>query len=291
MVKCYTDGSLVTQGTVKAGGWAYKIIINKNKFYVEHGKQIGINSTIMEIEAIKQLLIKLNNIKSNLTDTKIIIYSDCLSVISAINSMKNQEIIKKNKKIEMYGEIINLIKLIGFKIKFKWVKSHENDINNNCVDLLARKNARILAKELLLKRDKSKQEDAKMEKVKFISNNKDLLRKVISLDKAREAKCQQTGTKTLENDYRNYYLEQKEKQTKNTQNLIEMLDFIQEALENDYELYLENKEESHSITDFLEVMSIVDLDDATNITWSKQMQEFTFGLKTEYNSKYKLGVL
>ena len=95
----------------------------------------------------------------------------------------------------------------------------------------------------------------------------------------------------MEDDYRNYYSEQREEQTKNTQNLIEMLDFIQEALENDYELYLENKEESHSITDFLEVMSIVDLDDATNITWSKQMQEFTFGLKTEYNSKYKLGVL
>ncbi|CAI3673637.1 hypothetical protein CNEO4_620019 [Clostridium neonatale] len=228
MVKCYTDGSLVNQGMykgVKAGGWAYKIIINKNKFYIEHGKQIGINSTIMEIEAIKQLLIKLNNIKSNLNDTRIIIYSDCLSVVSAINSIKNQEIIKlKNKKQEMYGEIINLIKLIGFKIKFKWVKSHENDINNNCVDLLARKNARILAKELLLKRDKSKQEDDKME------NSNVLWR---------------------EEDYINYYSEQREEQTKNTQNLIEMLDFIQEALENDYELCLESKEECYSIIDFI----------------------------------------
>ncbi|CAI3673676.1 hypothetical protein CNEO4_620020 [Clostridium neonatale] len=38
-------------------------------------------------------------------------------------------------------------------------------------------------------------------------------------------------------------------------------------------------------------MAIVNLDNAYNITWSEQMQEFTFGLKTEYDSKYKLGVL
>lgn len=129
-----------------------------------------------------------------------------------------------------------------------------------------------------------------MENVKFISNNKDLLRKVISLDKARQAKCQQTGTKTLEEEYRNYYLEQKE----NNKNFIEMLDYIEFYLEMDYEFYIEDTDTMDntfsSLEDLLAILYSNELllEDAYSIRYNEQMREYTFNIST---MEYKLGVL
>lgn len=146
-----------------------------------------------------------------------------------------------------------------------------------------------------------------MENVKFISNNKNLLRKVINLDEVRQfMKCSTEFSNVMstlrlgvgkifalldlpQDDYRNYYLEQKVQKTRDTESLIKMLDFIQENLENNYELYLESKEEYYSITDFLELMAMVDLDNAYNIKWNEQMQEFEFNIDSV--GRYKLGVL
>lgn len=129
-----------------------------------------------------------------------------------------------------------------------------------------------------------------MENVKFISNNKDLLRKVISLDKAREAKCQITGTKTLEEEYRNYYLEQKE----NNKNFIEMLDYIEFHLGMDYEFYIENTytmdNTFSSLEDLLAILYSNELllEDAYSIRYNKQMREYTFNIST---MEYKLGII
>lgn len=159
-VKCYTDGSLINRGfRIKTGAWAYKIIMNEEINYIECG--IGINTTSMnmEIEAIKQTLLKLIKLQSYINNcTKITIYSDCQSIIETINNIINKQKVKtKNKLKNTLNEIINLITSIADinTFSFQWMRGHspkenleENYIHNKDVDKLAKRTALTLAKEL-----------------------------------------------------------------------------------------------------------------------------------------------
>jgi ribonuclease HI len=113
----------------------------------------------MEIEAIKQTLLKLVNLQSYINDyTKITIYSDCQTIIETMNNIINKQKVKaKNKLKDTLNEIINLITSIADIniFSFKWMKGHsqkdnleENYIHNKDVDKLAKRTALTLAKEL-----------------------------------------------------------------------------------------------------------------------------------------------
>jgi len=154
-IKCYTDGSCLQKEKHKkvgVGAWAYKIIINEDS-YINCGTQVETTSVLMEIEAIKQLLLHLNNLKNNFNDVQVIILSDCQSVVNIINDFINKGKIKAKVK-ETYNEVLDLIKSIGFKISLEWIKGHnskdssEYSIHNNIVDKIARKTAKTLVKEL-----------------------------------------------------------------------------------------------------------------------------------------------
>lgn len=156
-IKCYTDGSCICSGKHKnmcIGAWAYKIVIKENINIVNWGRQTDTTSILMEIEAIKQLLLDLNDIVIKYKQYKpvVIIYSDCRGLINKINDIINQESYKTK---ETYTEIVNLAKSIEVsKISFKWIKSHNTKDkekvteNNIDIDTLARTVARKFVKEL-----------------------------------------------------------------------------------------------------------------------------------------------
>jgi ribonuclease HI len=166
-IKCYTDGSCISSGKygdIAIGAWAYKIVIKENTNIVNWGKETGTTSILMEIEAVKQLLLELNDIilKYKRYNPTIIIYSDCRGLISKINDSLNKESYKsKGKYKESYVEIVNLVRSIEVnKISFKWIKGHNtNDKekvteNNIDIDALARTVARRFVKELSMNNTK-----------------------------------------------------------------------------------------------------------------------------------------
>jgi ribonuclease HI len=172
-IKCYTDGSLINRGfRFKTGAWAYKIIMNDYVNYIKCGSEINTTSMNMEIEAIRQALLKLKNLKSFLNNyTKVTIYSDCKSIIETINNMLNNQKIKtKNKLKDNLNEIINLMKSIADIniFSFKWMKGHslkenikENYLHNKDVDKLAKKIALTLAEGL---KDKTSKQSIELQK-------------------------------------------------------------------------------------------------------------------------------
>lgn len=154
-IKCFTDGSCLQKEKHKkvgVGAWAYKIIINDDS-YINCGTQVETTSVLMEIEAIKQLLLHLNNLRHDFNNVQVIILSDCQSVVNIINDFINKGKIKAKVR-EAYDEVLDLIKSIGLKISIAWIKGHnskdssEYSIHNNIVDKIARKTARTLVKEL-----------------------------------------------------------------------------------------------------------------------------------------------
>jgi ribonuclease HI len=185
-IKCFTDGSCLQEEKYKkvgVGAWAYKIIINEDS-YINCGTQIETTSNLMEIEAIKQLLLHLNNLKNDLEDVQVIILSDCQSVVNIINDFITEGKIKAKVR-EIYDEVLGLIKTVGLKISLKWIKAHnsknpsEYSIHNNVVDKLARKTARMLTNELNGMNNKSK----KRKKPKDVDARKILTKQPIDMEK------------------------------------------------------------------------------------------------------------
>lgn len=140
MIKIYTDGSCL--GNPGNGGWAYLII--NNKFKKEgYGSEKNTTNNIMELTASIQALEQIKDV-----DKKIIIFTDSNYVKNGITSWINNWKIngwltsskKEVKNKEMWERLDKLTN--SLQIEWRWVKAHNEDENNNYVDLLARKAAK-----------------------------------------------------------------------------------------------------------------------------------------------------
>ena len=141
MINIYTDGS--SRGNPGPGGYGIVMLYKGQRKELSQGYRLTTNNR-MELMAVIKALEALKNDKIDIT-----IYSDSKYVVESIEKgwIWNWE--KKNfkKKLnsDLWKKFIPLHK--KFKIKFKWVKGHSGDVENERCDELANK---AQEKELLI---------------------------------------------------------------------------------------------------------------------------------------------
>ena len=138
MIKIYTDGSCI--GNPGAGGWAAKILDDKNEKIISGNKNNTTNNQMELFAAIKAL--------SNFNKKKSFkIFTDSNYVKDGITKwIKNWK--KNNWKTSAKKPVKNqelwekLDKLVKFHdVKWEWIKGHSTNIYNNLADELAKKAA------------------------------------------------------------------------------------------------------------------------------------------------------
>ena len=140
-LKIYTDGAC--SGNPGKGGWAAIILDEKNQSSIS-GSENKTTNNRMELMAVIKALEALKNDKIDIT-----IYSDSKYVVESIEKgwIWNWE--KKNFKKKLNSDLWKIFIPLHkkFKIKFKWVKGHSGDVENERCDELANK---AQEKELLI---------------------------------------------------------------------------------------------------------------------------------------------
>ena len=141
MINIYTDGS--SRGNPGPGGYGIVMLYKDKRKELSQGYRLTTNNR-MELTAVIKALEALKNNKIEIT-----IYSDSKYVVESIEKgwIWNWE--KKNFKKKLNSDLwkifIPLYK--KFKIKFKWVKGHSGNLENERCDELANK---AQEKELLI---------------------------------------------------------------------------------------------------------------------------------------------
>ena len=144
MINIYTDGS--SRGNPGPGGYGIVMLYKDQRKELSQGYRLTTNNR-MELMAVIKALEALKNDKIDIT-----IYSDSKYVVESIEKgwIWNWE--KKNFKKKLNSDLwktfIPLYK--KFKIKFKWVKGHSGNIENERCDELANK---AQERELLVDKD------------------------------------------------------------------------------------------------------------------------------------------
>ena len=144
MINIYTDGS--SRGNPGPGGYGIVMLYKGQRKELSQGYRLTTNNR-MELMAVIKALEALKNDKIDIT-----IYSDSKYVVESIEKgwIWNWE--KKNFKKKLNSDLwktfIPLYK--KFKIKFKWVKGHSGNIENERCDELANK---AQERELLVDKD------------------------------------------------------------------------------------------------------------------------------------------
>ncbi len=144
MISIYTDGS--SRGNPGPGGYGIVMLYKDQRKELSQGYRLTTNNR-MELMAVIKALEALKNDKIDIT-----IYSDSKYVVESIEKgwIWNWE--KKNFKKKLNSDLwktfIPLYK--KFKIKFKWVKGHSGNIENERCDELANK---AQERELLVDKD------------------------------------------------------------------------------------------------------------------------------------------
>ena len=144
MINIYTDGS--SRGNPGPGGYGIVMLYKGQRKELSQGYRLTTNNR-MELMAVIKALEALKNDKIDIT-----IYSDSKYVVESIEKgwIWNWE--KKNFKKKLNSDLwktfIPLYK--KFKIKFKWVKGHSGDVENERCDELANK---AQERELLIDKD------------------------------------------------------------------------------------------------------------------------------------------
>lgn len=144
-IKIYTDGSCVPNPGKGGIGIIIKYLDKKIEYSFGYEKSTNNRMELLAvIEALKILIDKLNDkiIKSRY----ILVYSDSKYVIEAINNdwitkwrnvnwnMDKQSSVKNKDLWMKIDDILHQ----GLHIEFSWVKGHENDVDNNRCDELAK---------------------------------------------------------------------------------------------------------------------------------------------------------
>ena len=141
MINIYTDGS--SRGNPGPGGYGIVMLYKGQRKELSQGYRLSTNNR-MELMAVIKALEALKNDKIDIT-----IYSDSKYVVESIEKgwIWNWE--KKNFKKKLNSDLWKIFIPLHkkFKIKFKWVKGHSGDVENERCDELAYK---AQEKELLI---------------------------------------------------------------------------------------------------------------------------------------------
>lgn len=141
MINIYTDGS--SRGNPGPGGYGIVMLYKGQRKELSQGYRLTTNNR-MELMAVIKALEALKNDKIDIT-----IYSDSKYVVESIEKgwIWNWE--KKNFKKKLNSDLWKIFIPLHkkFKIKFKWIKGHSGDVENERCDELANK---AQEKELLI---------------------------------------------------------------------------------------------------------------------------------------------
>ena len=131
MINIYTDGS--SRGNPGPGGYGIVMLYKGQRKELSQGYRLTTNNR-MELMAVIKALEALKNDKIDIT-----IYSDSKYVVESIEKgwIWNWE--KKNFKKKLNSDLWKIFIPLHkkFKIKFKWVKGHSGDVENERCDELA----------------------------------------------------------------------------------------------------------------------------------------------------------
>ena len=124
MINIYTDGS--SRGNPGPGGYGIVMLYKGQRKELSQGYRLTTNNR-MELMAVIKALEALKNDKIDIT-----IYSDSKYVVESIEKgwIWNWE--KKNFKKKLNSDLWKIFIPLHkkFKIKFKWVKGHSGDVEN-----------------------------------------------------------------------------------------------------------------------------------------------------------------
>ena len=148
-VVIYTDGGSRNHGNVKGGhvrtddkaAWAYHIS-NNGQTYEGTAGELGATNTRMEIMALIQSIIRLNDLKINQQNAIFVL--DSQYVLNAItknwlNGWKRRGFKKADggalANVELWKQLDQLLPTVPKKT-FEWTKGHATNVGNNRVDEL-----------------------------------------------------------------------------------------------------------------------------------------------------------
>ena len=130
-IHIYTDGA--ASGNPGPGGYGVVMLYKDKRKEISEGFKHTTNNR-MELLAVIVALEHLKNLGSN-----VIVFSDSKYVVDAIEKKWLDGWIKKNfknvKNVDLWLRFLALYK--KHHVKFKWVKGHADNVENNRCDVLA----------------------------------------------------------------------------------------------------------------------------------------------------------
>ena len=126
----YTDGSCIDT----YGGWACKIFFDNSEIFVVSGNAYNTTNNRMELTAVIEAL--------QCVKDECEIRTDSMWVINCATGVW-----KRSKNLDLWEMFDKICDERGVVVKFQWVKAHvSGEENNNYVDILAKKEAKIIKK-------------------------------------------------------------------------------------------------------------------------------------------------
>lgn len=142
MIELWTDGSCIGNGKANnSGGWAFVAVQDSKIVYNRYGSEKDTTNNRMEMTAVIEAMKYANEVAD--LDEEIIVKSDSAYVVNCILDgwyhrwrMYQYEGVKNP---DLWKKLIDLYECFGQNIRFEKVKGHKGIVNNEIVDMLARK--------------------------------------------------------------------------------------------------------------------------------------------------------